>query len=314
MMTSWKLWSALHNPPALNPIFRRVVNVEYLFNFQLSRWRWLQPLALTVFSALTILALLEKPHLVLLAILIVPMSFLFIVLIVPILLVIGSNLLGAFWSSAVSTTIVRERERGRYDLLCLLPDGVLGVNWAIGSGCMHRGAFFDLLNIVVRTLLIFGLIILGIMVIITLGVAAEASLRKTNDDLWQAVRTVFDVLAVIIGYYAHYVQGIALSPLTGILTAMYVRNQLEARLFAPIIFLALQFGSYALTFLIAFNIIPSIYQYFFVTSWLVYVILPFVQLAVFCGIREGIFWGIWMLVKQELNVQQSEFNRLVSLS
>jgi hypothetical protein len=313
MMTSWKFWSALQNPPALNPIFRRVVHVEYLFNLQLSRWLWFQPLAVIIFGLIVLWALITKPQLVILAVLIVPMSFLFIVLIVPILLVIGSNLLGIFWSSVVSTAIIKEHERGTYDLLCLLPDGILGANWAIGSGCIHRGAFFDLMYMAVRALLVFGFILLGIMLVITLGIAAGTSFYNANDDLFQAVRTVLDLISLIIGYYVHYVQAIVLSPLTGILTAIYVRSQLEARLLAPIFFLALQIGGYTLTFFIAFNILPGLYSHFFVVDSLAYMTLPFAQLSVFCGIREMILFGVWLLIKQQFNVHPSEFKRLISL-
>ncbi len=312
-MTSWKLWSALQNPPALNPVFRRTANVEYLFSLRFPAFNRLRRLVLVGLFVFILLLLITYPRYVLLFILIVPMSIMFVLLVVPILLVIGSNLMGVIWSSSVSTTIVREREHSTYDLLCLLPDGVFGATWAIGSGCIHRGAFFELLQLGVRTFALFGIIILGIMVIVTLGIAASPPFYDGEADLIRAITTVLDMIAIIIGYYAHHIQSVVLSPLTGILTSIYVRNQLEARLFAPIIFLALQVGSYALTFLIAFRIIPDIYHYFALTDSLTHMTLPFAQLAIFYAIREGILFAVWTLVKQELNIHPSEFNRLVSL-
>lgn len=310
MMTSWKLWVALQNPPALNPVFRRTANVEYHFSLCFAAFNRFRRLAVACLSLLTVLMVITYPQYALLFILIVPMSIFFILLVVPILLVIGSNLMGMIWSSLVSTSIVRERERGTYDLLCLLPDGIWGANWAIGSGCIYRGAFFDLLQLGVRTLALFGFVILGIMFIITLGIAASSA---SHDDLLRAISTLIDMTAIMIGYYVHYVQSMVFSPLTGMLTATYSRSQFDARLYAPIFFLALQIGSYVLTFLIAFRILPDIYEHFILTNSLAYLTLPFVQLAIFYGIREGILLGVWMLVKQELNVRFSEFNRLVSL-
>jgi hypothetical protein len=295
----------------MNPVFRRTANVEYFFSLQFPVW--LRYMGMSVAILLALLMLVTNPQFLLFFILIIPMSIFVVLLVVPGLLIIGSNLLGAFWASVVSMSLVRERERGTYDLLCLLPDGMLGVNWAIGSGCMHRGAFFDLLQLGVRTLALLSLVILGVMFIIAIGIAAGLSFQDTNDDLLRAIRTILDMLTLLIGFYANYIQGVVLSPLTGILTAIYVRNQVEARLIAPAIFLALQIGSYALTFLIAFNLIPGIYQHFFLTNSAVHMTLPFAQLALFCGIREAIFLSVWLLVKQELNVHPSEFNRLISL-
>jgi hypothetical protein len=311
MITSWKLWSALHNPPALNHVFRRTVNVEYLFSLHIPDW--LQRLVGAVAIIFVVLMIFINPQFVLLFILILPMSVFLILLVMPVLLIIGSNLLGTFWSSVVSTAIVKEHEHATYDLLCLLPDGILGANWAIGSGCIHRGAFFDLMYMAVRTLLIFGFIVLGIMLIIVLGIAAGASFYKANESLLLAVHTLLDLINLIVGYYVHYIQAIVLSPLTGILTAIFVRNQLEARLLAPVFFLALQIGSYTLTFFIAFNILPGLYSHFFIIDSLAYMTLPFAQLAVFCGIREIILFGVWMLIKQHLNVHPSEYKRLITV-
>lgn len=311
MMTSWRLWSALQNPPALNPIFRRIANVEYTFNFRLPGWLWLRRLGIVCLLAFAVVMLITRPQFVLLFVLIIPMSIFLVLMGMPILITIGSSLLGAFWASVVSTAIVRERERGRYDLLCLLPDGMLGTNWAIGSGCIHRNALFDLLQMGSRTLVFFAIVILGIVLIVTLGMGT--SLRAANDDLLRAARTILDMIALTAGYYIHYVQGVVLSPLTGILTAIHVHSQLEARLIAPVIFLTLQIGSYALTFLIAFTILPGAFQSAFQSNSPLLMVLPFAQLAIFCVIREGIFLVVWMMVKQGLNIHPSDFNRLVSL-
>jgi len=313
MITSWKLWSALQNPPALNPIFRRTANVDYLFNLHLPRLKWLRPVVIVLALSLGLLLALTNPQFVLLFILVIPMSIFFVLLVVPLLLLIGSNLLGAFWASIVSTSILREHERGTYDLLCLLPDGILGANWAISSGCMHRGAYFDLLYLGVRTLALFGIIILATTLVITIGIAAGPPYAEGDADSFRAIKTVMDMVNIILGYYIHHVQSVVLSPLIGILTAIHVRSQVEARLFAPIVFLALQVVSYALIFLVAFKLLPTIYQSFFVWNSLAYLTLPFAQLVIFCAVREGILFFMLKLVKQALNVQTSEFNHLISL-
>lgn len=308
MVTSWKLWSALRNPPALHPLFQRNAGLQYQVRLPMLRssGEWTEMILIGVLVVL----LVTNPHLALVFILIVPLTIIGALLALPLLLPLLINVTGALWSAVVGAEIADAREKGTYDLLCLTPDGQLGANWAICSGCLHRSDVFEVLYLVVRALSLFGIVLIGISLIITGGILINAQFNFASVRVVESLRTLLDILALVIGYHIHYVQSVALSSLVGLLTPFYFNRPVEVKLIAPVSFLALQAITYAVTFALAFRILPTLYTD--APTWF-YMIQPLVALLIFAVIREAVVLAVWHRVQMRLSTHSSEMTIMAAL-
>lgn len=315
MVTSWKLWSALHNPPALHPLFQRNAGLEYRVQVRLPflprTGQWTEIVLIVLLGALLIV----NPTAAFVVIMLIPFSFAGALICLPLLLPLLISLICAIWSGIMGSMIAREREKGTYELLCLLPDGVLGANWAICSGTVHRSGLFDMLYLVVRTIALFGLIILGISIIISSGIYIGARLDITNEKVVEALRTLMDILALVIGYHVHYIQSVALSSLVGILTPLYFTRPVEVRLIAPTAFLGAQTITYAVVYMLAFNVLPTLLPYLYDGSSALSIFMPpFIALAVFVFVREIIIVLLWHILQRHFNTHPSETSIMASVA
>lgn len=298
-MPSWRYWSVLHYPPTTHPLFRRIASTDYQIKSITPNWRISKHLvAGLVLSALLLLLLLD-PQVLMFVIFILPMLLATLVVVTPFLLINLVNLVGIFWSAQVAATIVQERDLGRYDLLCLLPDGASGVNFAISSGCLHRGGLFAVLHSITRVIMVIALLLLLILLVVAVG-GIIASNRSTSSLATNDLKTLVEAAVIVIAYFIHYRQSVVLSPLVGMFASTYTANTNEARLFASFVYITIQLLTYGVIWFIGNHLLSMIYAAFLAPdSWL-YLTLPPIILALFVGIREACILGVWCALKHRV--------------
>jgi hypothetical protein len=307
-MISWKLWKALLKPPAGHPLFGRTAAFQGISLAHFGPRN--NPVYSYLVIALVLLAILMRmPSLfsfLLLLIFIAPASLLFLLFIAPIAFPIAISILGAVWAAHISYTIAREHERGVYDLLCLIPEGALGANWAIACGCIHRGNLFEIANFLARIILYTGLFFLAILLLIALAVLAYSPADMLKQNAADVVHTVGGVVVLLIAYCIHYVQTMVLVPIIGMLLPTMTRNRTEAQIGALGLFLTIQFGSYALFLLAGYFTLPLLSAKLHLLSWAIEPRVPVVCLVLLYICREAILSRLLRVVTRRLSADPSE--------
>lgn len=313
MITSWKFWTALQHPPALHPLFQRNAGLEYQIRWpavtipRVGQWTEMVLLVLLAF------VLLANPAIAFVIILFVPFSFAAVIVALPLLFPLLTSVVCAFWAAVMGGEVAREREKGTFELLCLLPDGVLGANWAICSGTVHRSSLFDVMYLIARALALFGVIMLGLSIIITLGIYLGQRLDAGNERVLEAMRTLMDILALLVAYHLHYVQSVALTALIGMWVPLHFSRPVEVRILAPVAFLGAQAITYALAYVLGAALLPTLLSTFYTDMSPLWVFLPpLLSLGVFLLVRETCIALVWHFLQRSLNTHPSELAILAS--
>src|SRR5262245_41194048 len=136
-MMTWKIWRALHNPPALHPVFQRTVLLPPpTLNRRSIGWASLVVnlvLALGQYSP-TILLLL-----------------------MPFILIFTGITYGIDCAVRVGSAIAKEHENSTFNLLSLSPGGALGASWAMCTSTLYRNRDFSRLHTIMRGTIIIGM-------------------------------------------------------------------------------------------------------------------------------------------------------------
>jgi len=296
---TWRLWRALQHPPVQHPLYRRVLLLRPAAGVRLDEaltfrflWRLALPILFVSIFALTPIIL--------------PL-----IVVSPVLLPLIANLRGGVWAVKTGGAIARENEQGTYDLLALLPFGAFGANWVIGSGCLYRGSSFADLQTFVRILMHFLLLVLGIaLVIAIILMAAEPPSPKPLESQGQVFMTLVNLAALIAAFYIDYVQSVIVGILVGMLAPAHAHNRFDTRAWGLFSYLFLQVSTYLITWLIGFQLVPTLYQALNFKGILAEFSLPIFRLAVFYLAREVIIATLWRALTWQLNAVSSDLNVL----
>lgn len=277
---TWQLWQAFSHPPSAHPVFQRVVNgSEYHIEWMLvvqniciqgQIWFW------------SLIFILDTRLLV--------------------LMIFSGTFYGAVWAIAISNSIAVERQHGMYDLLCLSPAGTIGVDWAIGTACLHRRAGFQHVNSQeawsVRMILFVPLLVSAQLV---LGRALAAN----------GAVTVMSALALLAFFYVDHIQSIILGVTFGLLGPHLVEDRFDTRLRALSGFLIAQFSSYLLLTMTAFVLLPAVYQRIGLRGAWADFSLPFFSLLIFVAVRERLLLRLIRTLCIRLNAAPTEVDGLL---
>ncbi len=157
---------------------------------------------------------------------------------------------GAIWAANISDCVVKLKERGIYDPLCLLPGGRWAANWATACNCIRQSGIFK-----VGWLILCGAVMVGLVLMLTLFSLIAVQLFNAGRELGSVVWFMLDVIVLFTGQLLQYIQTVALTPLVGLLTPTYVHSRIEARLSAVGLYLGLQLSPF-LIFGLLFYIAP----------------------------------------------------------
>jgi hypothetical protein len=306
MFLTWKLWRILSEPPVFaHAQYKRVVLARTMNIFQELNWRWLW---LLVVPVAVYLVLQHGVIAILMLVFAVPASGVLVFLLLPVLLPPFTVLMGGYWAAIITRTIVKEHRAHTYDLMCVAPEGTLGANWAIASGCLHRGDVFGGL----RFAMVVALIIGGGLLVLLAIVAVFMALRATPTlMLVTAVRTIADLGVVVALFYIHYVQSLVLSVLVGVCAPALFDNRSDASWLAFGLFEVIQFGSYGVFFLLHLLIEPLL-RTLTPDAWLAYITVPLLYLLLFTLLREAIILVLWETIRVRLNTAPAERELLMS--
>ncbi|MBZ0296326.1 MAG: hypothetical protein K8L99_27445 [Anaerolineae bacterium] len=288
-MISLKHWSLLQHPDTTNPLFRRTVQVSFSGTWKQIKnaiprpWWWLVVLIL----------LLINPVYVLLAVVVIPLGLLILFVMSPLFMPLLVTIAAVYWTASISGALVYLQTQRTYDILYLSLDGFRNLSWMIASGCIHRDGLFDTLHIGLR--IAAGLGVVAIVMLIGL------MLLIPDTDTAMALRTLMEMITLLIAFYVHHVQTVGLSLMSGVYVSTFATSQLEARVLAGGLFLGLQVGSYGL-FVALVTLLAPLDIALQTWSPLVYVLMPVFYLGMFTGIRELMVTFLW----QALTARQAD--------
>lgn len=291
-MMTLKLWRLLKNPPHDDPIFRRAAHDYQPPN----RWRqyldyliWLLVIALFVGylrqSLLTISSDLSP------------------IIIFIGMIVLGGTIYGVDWAFAISDAVAAARENHTLDLMSITPRGAIGTVWALGLSQLHRASNFRHRN-ASRRRVFFGLGAGLLLIAIVLGgmmVTVSNSNLLPLMDLTALFVAVLSSFALLAATYVDYVQSIVASVLVGIFVPTFSRQRFDTQIWALSGFLLAQFGTYFITYLVSFVILPTIGRSLGIENISLELILLLPRLIVFFLVREVLIVLLWRGIVVQFN-------------
>jgi|FLYN01.1.fsa_nt_gi hypothetical protein len=297
MMTR-KLWYALHHPPARHPLFLRTVLLPAPARRPFVSWA-------TLLIDLVLGVAFNTPTL--------------LFLLMPFFLLIIGVSYGLDCALRVSTTIAKEHEDRTFDLLSLAPTGQWGTNWALATSSLYRNRDFDRLFTIIRAALATALVLTCIVALIAaMSLTPSRPTRlpqpSTTDMLMRVAADFLAVLALLAAIYVEYVQSTVLGSVVGLIVPTYAHNRLDASLWSFSVFLLLQVSTYALAWLIGFNLLPDAYERLQINGWYANFSLPVLRVAVFFLLREAIITALWRALVQRLNLHVGEVDLTLQFS
>jgi len=147
---------------------------------------------------------------------------------------------GAAWAGNIAYTIARQRTNNTYDLLCLLPDGALRLNWLICAEVLHHK---NLLRRAQEDTMILVQVVGALPVI---GLASLILLNGDTDARLTALTSLVFVLSIIATLVIDYPQSVVAACLVGAMAGNRVKTPRDARVWAMLVTVTLQMAFYAL--------------------------------------------------------------------
>lgn len=271
MMLTWRLWRGLKKPAAQHPLFLRVLNTP--------------PLIMPWYIACSVIVI--APFLLLPA------------------LVFMSGVYGLRWAVMIANSIAKEQESGMYELIALTPVGAFGSSRAIMTACLHRNESLAQL----QSLGAWALrITFGIVLMLSLEMVSAPIIRYDVDPFLGQIITPLYLLMLCIAVYIDHVQSIVTAELVGMLVPIYVRRRQDAGIGAGTAYTVLQVGSYALTLLLGFALLSPVLDAVPIAPQARTIVLPFLRLAIFYGVREVMIGWLWRTLVRETNAAESDFD------
>jgi uncharacterized membrane protein len=283
-MMTWKLWRVLNIPPAGDPIFRHAAH----YYQSPGRWRRLLDYIAFIVVITLLVAYLRASFLALSTDLNPLILFVGLVL-------LGGTIYGFDWALAISDTVALARTNHTLDLLCITPRGAIGAIWSLGLSQLHRASSFRN-RYAGRRRVFFSL---GAVLLLLLFALGGMVLTATNAE----ARPLLDLTALLVGMlssfaflvatYLDFIQSIIVGVLVGMIVPSFSRQRSDAQLWAASGFLVAQFGSYLVTYLIGFVVLPVARNTFDIEFTTLELLLLFPRLIVFFLVREALIALLW---------------------
>lgn len=208
----------------------------------------------------------------------------------PVLLVLAGTYCSTIIAMRVSAAIANEHERGRYELISLAPVGSPGLDWRI---CNE--VFQD--SMTIRQIIEFVGFVTGLMMVFS-GLSVGMALFFSDD-----FATIMPLVVLPLGLYFDVIQSTVIGFLIGMLVPTFAQERISARTTALGFTLTLAFLFYLTFGLLAFGVLPLIYN---APGILPGFILPLLQLLLFYALREGVITALWLLLAWQLGTDVRE--------
>lgn len=280
-MLSWKLWRSLNNPPRHHPLFQYVLtkakNEEPRVTPGFFMWAFMCS-SLTFFWTLVVDWL---PYLLLG------------------ILILFNTIYSMRWVLRISATIASEKEQNRYDLLASLPSGLLGISWAISTGCVHRRSSFRWMPY----LILLGVLNVTCMLTLFTGLTAiiiknaSFSDRELINNLNLMQLGIIGIALMVIFYFDH-IYSILSAILVGQLVSADNTNSTEARIRAFVGFFTLQCVLYSVSYGVLIFALPGIVHFVGLEGTELTMSLAFIAIVFYLFLREGSVNLLWYTLKR----------------
>ncbi len=279
---SFQVWRSLRLTPSYHPLADRL-------HFE----RGYTPVGLLWVCLTLILVLLTF---------ILPALFAFYVVVFPVMYFFANVTLNCVtWAANIAHTIAYQRSSETYDLLCLMPDGPVGLNWLICAEVLHHKSLFNRAHadtmMLVQVVGLLPLIAIGALILVSGD--EEARLAAVS---WFALVTGIIVILVI-----DYAQSVVSSCLIGTVAGNRFKAAREARVWAMLVSATLQICFYVLLVVMVVVTLSAYGKMEQVALW-VGLLVPLVMLAVYAGLREMINYGLLVVLTRQLNGDAREFS------
>lgn len=283
---TWALWRALCAPNFDHPLYQRLAMHRNRLGF--GSWQFSFMIGMIgLFFFMVMFA---------------PMLLILMLIASPILYItLTATFFGVLTTVHVSGAVVRERLGERYELLCLTPDGGMGVNWMIYTGRMHQE---NILEQGLSECWTIVRILLSIAFFMMLG--GLLSLSGTPEtQAPEATRFVISFAVLLVSLsgavYLDYVQSILVGGLLGLVIGNITRSLSDARIWSIALFIFQQILVYGVIFLLGLVIAPTIIGLFIRNDLIIGLATPPLVVLALYGIRELMIHGLWRWLTQRLN-------------
>lgn len=294
-----QVWHALKRPPIHHPLFRRVSRKAPAIRRKITP---LQQFGILVGCAvLALLGLHFFSQFIFVALFFIPLGA------AALYTILNGTAAGLYWAVRVSDAIAREQERGTLELLGTSPYGIFSANWAICTGCQYYDQTF---NGTGAQRVWFSRIFFLVLVLLSTSAALTEPLSSGAHPLEGFTRACALVLVLALALYIDDMHSTVLGSLVGLIVPQFARSRLDARAAAMLLFLSLQIFSYALVWLIGFELLPHLSASFAFDDMTVRFALPVAQLTVFFLVRELLSRILWRLNAHLLHDDISDLNML----
>lgn len=213
-----------------------------------------------------------------------------------------SAVYGLRWTVQIASSIAHERESGMYELLVTSPPGMLGISRMIMSACLNRNETLD------QTQAVGTWVMRGFFTIVLMLIAASVSPPIIPSDAYASGGLIIFIYlsTMAVAMVIDHIHSIVLAVEIGIWIPSYATRRLDAGAAAFIAYLLVQVSTFLVTLLVGFTIAPGVFQALALPAVASAILLPFIRLAIFTGIREVIIRYLWQLVVRETQATPSE--------
>lgn len=281
-LLSWRVWRSLRITPSYHPLADRL---HFERRYTPVGWLW---------GGLT--------GVLLLLIFTLPGLFAFYVTLFPLMYFFANVTLNcAAWTANIAHTIAHQRSSETYDLLCMMPDGPVGLNWLICAEVLHHKSLLNRAH--ADTMMLVQVV--GILPLIAIGALILVS--GDHEARLAAIAWFALVTGIIVILIVDYAQSVVTACLVGTVAGNRFTAAREARVWAMLVTTMLQVGFYVL---LAVMVAVTLFAYGQAQqiSLLVGVLVPLVMIGVYVGLRELVNHVLLVLLTRQLNGDASEFN------
>lgn len=272
-----KLWRALNDPPATHPIFVRTVLLPRVVKRR------------TVSSAGVVIGFITSMSEFMPTILIFLM---------PIILAGCGLIYGLDCAVRVSQGITLEHKNKTYPLLSVCPQGALAVCWAMCTSLLYQHQQFRQLHEIMRLSARIAFAIIGVILVLFIGLSIMVIVSSSRLAM-PIVTPILNGGAVVMLIYSEYVQSTVIGCLVGLLIPTFAHGLMDSFLYAPVVFLLIKVGSYAISLLVGFNLLDRVYQQMGMQSGLMDILLTLARVIIVVVVQDVVIRFLWrMMVKQ----------------
>jgi hypothetical protein len=287
-MMTLELWRALNMPPVLHPLFQRLSDERGRATWERIRF------GLWAFTGLTTLFLLMA----------MPVVFFIIILMGPVIYALLNTLFYvSLWIVDIAGTVARELTHKTYDIQCLMPIGSLGINWIISTGRLHWKdglvrSMTDIFAVVQLFLLTTMFIVVGMLV------------TPPGDEQVHLAHLLAIILSMIGFLYVEHIQATISGVCVALIAARQTRTVGDARLWALMCFLALQFGWYITVLVFSLLGVPFLVEFFHLEAVIFGLLIPPLVVLLALCVREGMIRLLWGRVLRGTNAENRDLKLL----